>query len=168
MVSGNLNNGQGKIVITPNRSANWPTNLAVILAFAVFLSLIATAWAILGLWVILPFAGLELGLLSFFLYRVSQQTYRSQVLLFNDETIVVEDKVGSKVAQWRFQRDDGYFKIQQPNHPLDGSIVFICDDAKSINLSTLLNKEDREQLVALVKQTLMTLKLQNNPISFKA
>lgn len=168
MVSGNLNNGQGKIVITPNRSANWPTNLVVILAFAVFLTLIATAWAILGLWVILPFAGLELGLLSFFLYRVSQQTYRSQVLLFNDETIVVEDKVGSKVAQWQFQRDAGYFKIQQPNHPLDGSIVFICDDAKSINLSTLLNKEDREQLVALVEQTLLTLKLQNNPISFKA
>jgi uncharacterized membrane protein len=52
------------IVAKPNCSATWRSNQLVLLPLALPSLTIATAFALLGAWPILPFAGLELLALS--------------------------------------------------------------------------------------------------------
>ncbi|MEL7289923.1 MAG: DUF2244 domain-containing protein, partial [Pseudomonadota bacterium] len=57
---------QVQLHLSPNRSATWQQTKHLIAAFALFISSIAIAWSLAGAWVILPFAGLEVGLLMLF------------------------------------------------------------------------------------------------------
>ena len=58
------------IIARPNQSATLNTNVQVLLALSIPVLGIAVVFALLGAWLILPFAGLELLALAAALYRV--------------------------------------------------------------------------------------------------
>jgi Flp pilus assembly protein TadB len=61
--------------LQPNRSANWRQNKLIIIVIVAFVMITSIAWSVMGAWVILPFAGFEVGLLAFLMYRVSYSTW---------------------------------------------------------------------------------------------
>jgi len=63
------------LTLQANRSANWRQNKIIIIVMPAFVMIISMAWSVMGAWVILPFAGFEVGLLAFLIYRVSYSTY---------------------------------------------------------------------------------------------
>ena len=60
MVSSSRTATRLMIIARPNQSATWNTNVLVLLVLSVPVLGIAAAFALLGAWLILPFAGLEL------------------------------------------------------------------------------------------------------------
>ncbi len=85
MVSSARTATQLMIIARPDQSATWGVNLLLLAALAVPLLTIAVVFALLGAWLILPFAGLELLALGAALYRVNwKQQYRHVITLSED------------------------------------------------------------------------------------
>ncbi len=87
-------------------------------AIAVPLLLISTALATQGLWLVLPFAGLELAALFTALYLVSHAAQRCQVVSIGDAVVTIEkgrdrgncgDKGG---PEERFEFARGWVKVE--------------------------------------------------------
>ena len=92
---------QVQLHLSPNRSATWQQTKHLIAAFALFISSIAIAWSLAGAWVILPFAGLEVGLLALIMYLVSKATYRWETLLISSNSIQVTSSNGISIEFFR-------------------------------------------------------------------
>ena len=71
------------IRLLPNRSATWANTKLLMAAMIFFVMVIALAWAFVGAWVILPFAGFEVGLFALLMYKVSRFTYSKQIITIN-------------------------------------------------------------------------------------
>jgi len=71
----NKNTGNGTIVLKPNNSATWHFNVLIISSLTLLAFLIAGIFLIQGLWLILPFSGLELIMLYFGLTGLCARQY---------------------------------------------------------------------------------------------
>ena len=81
-----------RLVLTPNRSLSWHGNVRIWAALFVLSALIATGFTLMGAWVIIPFAGLELIALACGIYLTSRECQRQEVLSIDDEDML-EDVV---------------------------------------------------------------------------
>ena len=86
------------ISLQPNRSADWVHNKWLMAGMAGVALIIATMWAFFGIWIVFPFAGIEVGLLCYLLYRVSHNTYRTQTLSFEKDYVHIHRQLLHLVA----------------------------------------------------------------------
>ena len=75
--------------IEPNRSLSWRESVVLIGAVSLLLLTVATVFATKGLWMIFPFAGLEIIALVWCTYLVSRATYRCQVVAIDENEVTV-------------------------------------------------------------------------------
>ena len=138
--------------LQPNRSATWRQTLWFVASLAVLVAVIAIAWAVIGAWVILPFAGVELALVAFFMYRVSQRTYDQQYLVLTSSDLQL---TRHKQRPEIWPRKDTRVSVIQPSGALDLIRVFLsAPEKRDIEIGEFLNREDRDQLVDFFKQHL--------------
>ena len=78
------------LTLSPNRSANWVQTKLLITTMAFFVLIIALAWTLVGAWLVLPFAGIEVALLWFIAYKVSLYTYQQQVITITATSIELQ------------------------------------------------------------------------------
>lgn len=83
-------NAECRIVIRPDRSLNWGQSLTFLGVMAATLGIISLGLSILGYWLVLPFAGLELALLAWCSWRVAKGGMRCEVVSLNAEEVRVE------------------------------------------------------------------------------
>ncbi len=93
-------NNRRIFVIKPNRSLSWKQSKRVFFFLAACLVAVGFYFFLLGAWVVLPFAGLEVGLIGFVIYRQFQWASRQQVIEIEDDTVWIsendslENKIG--------------------------------------------------------------------------
>lgn len=162
MVVHNLQYGLGRITLHPNRSASWATNRKVIFGLGGVTLLVAFAWSLIGAWMVLPFAGLEIALLAILLTRVSHRAYGRQVIHVDRDTIRVDCSVDRPPQSWSFPRTATRIHFIKPDHPLDGPTLRICHHQSIIAIGDFLNSEEREILQHLLKSTGITIVLRDN------
>ncbi len=132
-----------RIMLRPNRSISWQQTRWVILAFAGLTLLIATGWSLAGAWMILPFAGLEIGLFSWLMYRVCRNTYQCQVITLDENRIVVEGGISSPVTYREFDSRSAILLVTDPDHEFDGPDLQLEDGDCSLPIGSFLNRSDR-------------------------
>ncbi len=109
--------------------------------------LVAGGWSIVGVWIVLPFAGAELALFSFLLYRVSQATYSKQIVTFSDQHVQVTTGYKRKqTCVFNATQLEVTLTEQENNWPLP--TVTISDKQQQLELGHFLNLEDRLALYA--------------------
>src|SRR6185312_12265693 len=96
------NDTENLLIAQPNRSASWRVNKIVIAAFALWLGLIATFFGVIGLWPIIPFAGLEVAALGAALYYVCWKLQQRHVLRFRENRLILEKGFYYPRFTWRF------------------------------------------------------------------
>ena len=79
-----------QFVVRPNRSLSWSGNKLFIATLAVVSFGIAGAFASVGMWMILPFAGLEMAALTLGLYLCSVKTRGCEVISIDGDHVQVE------------------------------------------------------------------------------
>ena len=92
-----------RFVLSPNCSISWREllffyGLTCVLALAVGLF-----FAFQGLWLVLPFSGLEMLVLGIGLYFTSRQVYRREVITLDPECTRIEKGVQSVDQIWEFK-----------------------------------------------------------------
>lgn len=140
-----------QIELTPNKSASWFNNVQILMGLGFITAIIALGWYYVGVWMILPFAGFEIGLLIFILHKVSSQCYRKEVLYIDDSEIRIEK--GSKGPDWKFAfpRGECDFIFTKPRHFLTPAKIDVEHGDRKVSLGSFLNKEDVAALIEKLK-----------------
>ncbi|MGB3727221.1 MAG: DUF2244 domain-containing protein [Glaciecola sp.] len=136
---------QANIIITlsPNRSATWQQTKWVIAIMVAVVMIIAVAWTFVGAWVVLPFAGLEVGLFALLMYKVSRFTYSQQVIEILPSNVVIAFGYRKKRIQATFEREHvSVFYSETDNH-WELPKIRITDTEQSLFIGEFLNLEDR-------------------------
>lgn len=139
--------GTIQITLTPNRSLTWRQTLIVMSVFGSFCLAIALVWALLGAWFILPFAGIEIGLLAFVMYLVSKKTYTKQTLLVNEQYLSFYTGQNSASTRVLFPRKKTKLITYEVYHPEDVKELYLvaCDNKQRIG--EFLNLDDQAKLL---------------------
>jgi len=140
--------GQGSVSITviPNRSLSWRANMKVWLFFCLLLSLIAGVFASLGLWLVLPFAGLELLALGLGLYLTSLKLCQLEGIEIDSlRVIVTRGRFKAKICG-EFNRANTRLEVQEA--PLkEISSLSIRAHNNKIAVGALLGAAEKKQLL---------------------
>jgi uncharacterized membrane protein len=140
------------IIARPDQSATWGVNLLLLAALAVPLLTIAVVFALLGAWLILPFAGLELLALGAALYRVNWKQQYRHVITLSEDSVWIDKGHYSPRQRWRFPRHSTGLTITAEPHPGDGPELCVHDCNESVTLGEFLNREDSLKLIDLLQR----------------
>jgi uncharacterized membrane protein len=140
------------IVARPNQSATWHDNLRLMLLLSIPVFVIATGFALLGAWLILPFAGLELLALGAALYHVSRKLQYRHVITVSEDTVDVDKGYDCPLQHWRFARESTGLTITTERHPWDVPSLCMHDRHESVTLGEFLNREDSLELLELLRR----------------
>jgi uncharacterized membrane protein len=140
------------ITLMPNRSANWSQTKKLMAVMAFFVLLIALAWMFVGVWMILPFAGLEVGLLAFLMYRVSYSTYQKQIITLQGDRLMFQAGVYYPNRNCEFNLHDLAVHTIEPKLPLDQTQLFLQDSTQRVEIAQFLNQDDRKVLIEHFKR----------------
>lgn len=132
------------IILSPNRSANWKDIKKWLLVISAPSLIIALGWFFVGVWIILPFAGLELGLLSYLMYKVCYQNYREQHITIEKSAIIFSSGIGTPDRKIIFKRPDCYLAVKQPKKPIENLELALKSDSETLTIGEFLNPKDRE------------------------
>ena len=92
-----------RFILAPNRSISW----SELLLFYFFTCIVALAiglfFTLQGLWLVLPFSGLEMLALGLALYVTSRKVYRREVITLDSDRIRVEKGAQQVDQSWEFR-----------------------------------------------------------------
>ena len=140
------------LTLQPNRSANWRENKLIIGFIAAFVMIIAIAWSVVGVWMILPFAGFEVGLLAFLMYRVSYSTYQKQIITIDKDTLSFHAGVYYPKRSCLFIKDKVLVKTVEPKTEYEHTYIALHDGHQSIIIGQFLNQADRITTLEYLKK----------------
>lgn len=139
------------IVLRPNRSTDWRQIKLILAVLAIPLAIIALGWAWVGVWIVLPFAGLELLLLSFLMYRVNWQGYQQQVLTITPQDLILEQGYRT-VQRHTYARIQCYITVTETEGHWQLPVCCLHAEQQSHPLGDFLNLADRRELCTLLHQ----------------
>ncbi len=80
-----------ELLIQPNRNLSWNETRLVFLFLGLCIAVVAVYFVILGAWLVLPFAGLELLVIGAGLYFQSCHAHRQQVIRVDADSISISN-----------------------------------------------------------------------------
>ena len=142
-----------RYLLTPNRSMSWRGNMRIWAALFVLSGIIVTGMSILGAWVILPFAGLELAALAAGFYLTSRQCQRQEVLALEPGVIRLEKGRRRKESEWEFPRQYARLMQDEPRHPFTPPKLSIQFRDEEVPIGQFLNIEDTDVLIGILERS---------------
>lgn len=134
------------ITLSPNRSATWLHTKIIICVMVVIVMIIALAWTFMGAWLVLPFAGLEVGLFALLMYKVSKFTYSKQVITVGREKVIIEWGIKKVEERHEFNRKDLYVYYWEADEGWHLPRISLSQARRKLEIGTFLNQDDREKL----------------------
>ncbi len=89
-----------RFILAPNCSIGWGELVAYYLCSCAFVLAIGVFFTLQGLWLVLPFSGIEIIALGVALYLTSRKVHQKEVITFSDERVRVEKGVQKVESVW--------------------------------------------------------------------
>lgn len=140
------------IIARPNQSAAWSANMLLLLALSTLILTIAIAFALLGAWLILPFAGVEILALGAALYHVNWKQQYRHVITVSDDSVRIDKGHYRSRQHWQFPRQCTGLTITSEQHAWDSPGLYMHDRSECVTLGEFLNREDSLKLIQLLEQ----------------
>lgn len=140
------------IVLRPNRSLTWRQSKVFVLVVGGFCLSIALVWSFVGAWLVLPFAGLEVGLLALITYVVSRGTYKKQRIFIKKDLVSVQKGIEKIQEEHVFSKEKMSFVCQSRNHPEDVRQLEFRSVNVSCKLGDFLNLDDQNTLIEVLSR----------------
>jgi uncharacterized membrane protein len=150
----NVDSCTRQFVIRPNCSLSWRLAVRLILGFSALLGCIATGFAFLGAWMILPFAGLEVVVLCIALYICAQRNNCCEVVAVGKDSVTVMRGRKEPEEGHEFQRAWAQVVHEQPVHHWYPSRLLIRSHGREVEVGNCLTEEEREQLACQLEQAI--------------
>jgi uncharacterized membrane protein len=124
------------------------------LAFILFI--VSSYFAMLGLWLVFPFAGMEVVLLITCIYLRLRANLTIEVLTIDEDTVLIERGRHHPEKSWKYQRFFTKVFVKNPvvkGHPKK---IFIRSHGKDLEVGSFLNNSDKEILIKDLQTTVYT------------
>ncbi|MBC8209820.1 MAG: DUF2244 domain-containing protein [Gammaproteobacteria bacterium] len=141
-------------LIRPNRSMTTKGMIVFVLLVGVGVFLTAIRFVLLGAWLVLPFAILEIALLvaGFWMFDRASR-YREMVQVSRDRFLITQESVRGKKI-WKF--NPFWVQINLTLDPDDWypSQLFVQSHGDRVEIGACLTDQEREELLAALHQLL--------------
>lgn len=139
------------ITLTPNQSASWKETKTMITCMVILVMVIALGWTLSGAWIILPFAGLEVGLFAYFMYRVCKQGFAQQIITISDNLVLIESGIQRREVARTYNRNQLSFEVTETERDWHLPDIVVCLDNYRLSIGEFLNQDDRMLLKDALK-----------------
>lgn len=147
--------GEERLVLRPNASATRREALILFSAVALISLVIASAFAYVGAWLVLPFSGGELAVLAGCLVWSLRRNHRREVITITEAAICIE-RLGVDSAAERFEFPRLWARVDLAAAAFKGhpSRLSIRSHGKAIEIGQFLVESERIRLARRLKQLL--------------
>lgn len=143
-----------RIVVRPNRSLTRRQLQLVFLVIAGICLSIASVFAVLGMWPVLPFAGAEVIAVGIGFYLSAVSGRETEVVSVNSDEVAVE-KVRSRLTQrWVTQRAWAQIRLLPPRIRWYPTRLVIRSHGNEVELGAFLNEDERLQLAGTLRDVI--------------
>jgi uncharacterized membrane protein len=141
-----------RIELSPNCSLTPHSARAFVgsLAFVTFGT--ATFFALQGFWPVLPFAGLEIGLLWWAVQASLRAGRQRELILISDDSVVVERQGAAQTSRILFARHWATVKLRDPLAALHPSRLLIESHGKACEVGRFLTEDERRGLALRLRE----------------
>ena len=115
------------------------------------------AFAMVGLWLILPFAGLEFMALWYCFYLSFRQTEHCQVITIDGDSVKVESGRRRPEITEQFQRSWAQVRLAKSTHRWYPSRLTIRSHGREVEVGKFLSEEERIELAAELRREIAPL-----------
>lgn len=143
-----------RLVLTPNRSLDWQGNVQIILATAILLTIISVPIVLMGGWVIIPFALIQLIALTMGLYLTLKKLSYHEVLTLKDGKLSLERGGNKLVTCSIFPKSSVRILVEEHECPMDAPDIDLVAEGHCYALGNFLNRADRFKLEKILKNQL--------------
>lgn len=143
-----------EIVISPNASLSRQANIGLFLSLAGIILVVATGFTLMGFWMILPFAGLELAALAAALTYVDYQNQYREVVRVDDVTVSVASGYRRQQQECEFKRGWTSVLLRQDGPHNQPSKLLLRSAGKQVEIGACLESDDRKDLWRELKQVI--------------
>ena len=144
-----------RLVLSPNRSIGWHD----LVLFYLFMCLVALAvglfFAVQGIWLVLPFSGLELFALGIALYVVSHKANRRQVIIFENSRVRIEKGAYYCDQSWEFNASRVRFHYQFTGKTISRRKLELECRGNYVEVGEFLNNSEKDTLAFQLKDCII-------------
>jgi len=146
-----------QFIVRRNQSLSWRGNKLFIYFMAAISFGIAGIFALQGLWLILPFAGVEILALTLGLYFCSLRCRDQEVVTIEDDLVIVEKGRQKPIGVWQFER--AWINLELIKSPLQchPSKLLIRSNSKETEIGRYLTNDERKNLSDSLAKALQTI-----------
>jgi uncharacterized membrane protein len=134
------------ITLTPNCSLTPRAAWGFFGSLCVVTFAIAVLVASRGFWPVLPFAGLEMGLLGWAMHASLQRRHHRQTITVTDDSVEIEEVDRERCERVVFQRYWARVKMRAAESPLHPSQLTIESHGRRCEIGRFLNEQERRSL----------------------
>ena len=160
MVVSESHNQAVTITLSPHQSATWPETKLFISVIGGFVLMIGMFWAWMGAYLVLPFAGLEVGLLAYFMRKVSFATYKREVITIKPDRVVVRAGMHAIEKCLTMERSAAHVIVTKGKgrkRQTDPMKLRLSDSQSSIDIGEFLNCHEKILVHDALKQAGLTM-----------
>ena len=135
-----------RFVLRPNQSMSWRGNLIFLAGLFGLFAVTGAAFAFMGFWPVLPFAGLELALVAYALYRVSHACQVCEVISIDERSVTIEKGRRRPETSDVFQRTWARLQWRRSRSRLHPNRLFVRSHGRWVEIGRFLTEEERSGL----------------------
>lgn len=150
----NLADNHCRFILSANQSMSWQQTLIFLYLVGAVNAIIAVGCLYFGLWLVLPFSGLEMLLLTVCLYLVSHRTNSREIITIDKDQIVIESGYRRIAKRQTFSRHWAKIAITTPTHQWYASRLLIGTHGKRVEIGRDLVEQERIALAKALTQIL--------------
>ena len=152
MVMSHTGVGERCFVLRPDVCVHWRQSLRLGFAMAAVCLGIGAAFALLGFWPVLAFAGAESLALVAALYFTGRRGRDTEVVRLAADRLTIEKGRGQPQRCWRFQRAWSEVLLQGSGHPWYPSRLLVRSAGQRVELGAFLNDAERRRLARALQR----------------
>ena len=144
-----------RFVLAPNRSISWRELVFFYVLTCVLALAIGLFFTFQGMWLVLPFSGLEMLVLGLGLYVTSRNVYRREVITLDTDRVRIEKGVQRVDQSWEFSTP--WVRISDDRDDQRGGRrrLVIGASGSGVEVGSFLANSEKEELAFQLKDCII-------------
>lgn len=144
-----------RLVLTPNCSISWRNLVIFYIVNCVVLLAIGLFFTLQGLWLVLPFSGLEMLALGSALYLTARKVYRQEVITLDRRHTRIEKGIRQVVESWQF--DTPWIRLidEQPGGESRRRRLVLGSHGNYVEVGDFLDNPEKDRLAFTLKDCII-------------
>ncbi len=150
----NSETGATQIIVKGNRSVSWRANVLLAASLGAVSALFGGGIAMVGYWLVLPFAGLEFLVVMFCLKQAYRKMGYTEVISVQESVLLVEAGYNKPDSAVELPRHWTKVEFDDPSSSFEMGTLKLRASGQSLELGRLLNKVEKRELYNQLQQCL--------------